>query len=478
MPGMDEDVPSGAPPHQQGILSSDAASSSSSLSTLARNATAKPSLLLTGLSKALANPYHHTTSPLGIINLGTAENHLCFPELLEKFNSPEIRITTPDMLTYGNTYGSAPLLASIADLFNEFLRPCQAVVPADLTVHAGCGATISNVAQALTDPGDGILIPCPFYGGFDFDLTLYAQAKLVHVETSSHDNFLITPKACETAYANAVAAGTRVRVLLLTNPSNPTGLAMGPSEILSLLEWAKGRNLHVVSDEIYALSTWSNKNPFVSVLALPTLPDPQRTHVVWSFSKDFGSNGIRVGVFFSRDRQLLKAMHMFSILTNTSSLADRACANLLSDRKWVAWYVEENKKRMRESFEKTATALKRMRVPYIEPDSGFFVFVNLSRWIAPVGDASTTSHGPPSESAGWRGLWNRLIDAGIYILPGEAFSCRQPGFFRIVHTLNWDVVRLGLERLERVLDEVEVETASSHLKDMSVELFDMQKFHS
>ncbi|KAJ3157149.1 hypothetical protein HDU89_002560 [Geranomyces variabilis] len=466
MSGKQDDIPPGAPPHQQGILSLDATLSAASLSALARKAVSTPSLLLSGLTKALANPYHHSSSPSGIINLGTAENHLCFPELLEKFNSPEIRQTTPDMLTYGNMYGSAPLLASIAQLFNEFLQPCQPVAPADLTVHAGCGATLSNVAQALTDPGDGILIPCPFYGGFEFDLTLYAQAKLIHVKTSSHDDFSITPEACENAYAKAVAAGTRVRVLLLTNPSNPTGLAMGTSEILPLLEWAKSRDLQVVSDEIYALSTWSNNNPFVSVLALPSLPDPQRTHVVWSFSKDFGSNGIRVGVFFSRDRQLLKAMHMFSIFTNASSLADRACANILADRKWVAWYVEENKKRMRESFEKTATELRRMRVPYIEPDSGFFIFVDLSRWIPAVNASSTAENLP--ESAGWRCLWNRLIDAGIYILPGEAFNCGEPGFFRIVHTLHWDVVKLGLERLERVLNEVEIEMATTQLKSVQI----------
>ncbi|KAJ3161498.1 hypothetical protein HDU86_007280 [Geranomyces michiganensis] len=368
------DQRAGAAPHQQATLPADTpALLPSSLSALARNAVSTPSLLLTGLKKLRANPYHSTSSPSGIVNLGTAENHLFFPELLEKLNSPEIRQVTPDMLTYGNMYGSAALLDAVAKLFNDYLRPCQPVTPADLTVHAGCGATLSNAAQALTDPGDGIMIPCPFYGGFEFDLSLYAQAKLIHVQSSAQDDFLITPEAFEEAYANAVAAGTRVRVLLLTNPSNPTGLAMCPSKILPLLEWAKRRDLHVLSDEIYALSTWGPDNPFVSVLAMPNLPDPQRTHVVWSFSKDFGINGIRVGVFFSRDTDLLKAMHMFAIFTNASSLADRALANLLSDRKWIAWYVDENKKRMREAFQRMEKVLKRMEVPYLMPDSGFFV---------------------------------------------------------------------------------------------------------
>ncbi|KAI8908138.1 pyridoxal phosphate-dependent transferase [Powellomyces hirtus] len=405
--------------------------------------------MLDGLKKALGNPYDAKTNVNGILNLGTAENHLMFPELLEKLNSDAIRKVSPSMLTYGTMYGSDHLRGNLARLFNTYLKPAKDVTADNITVHAGCGATLSNVAQALTNPGEGILIPCPFYGGFEFDLTMYAQAKLIHVQTKSTDEFLVTVDALETAFKIAEDEGTHVSALLLTNPGNPLGRALSPSTLLPLLQWAKRRNLHVISDEIYALSTFSESNPFVSVLSMPDLPDPDHTHVVWSFSKDFGSNGIRVGVFVSRNEPLLKAMHMFAVVTNASSLADGATANLLDDQKWVAWYVKENHKRMRSQCERITVELRGMEIPFLQPDSAFFLFMDLSRYAKKI---EAAHEGPAGEA--WRTLWYKLLDAGVYILPGEAFSCSEPGWYRIVFTVPWERISLGLERLKKVLASI------------------------
>ncbi len=46
-------------------------------------------------------------------------------------------------------------------------------------------------------------------------------------------------------------------------------------------------DLHAFMDEVYALSVWAEHNRFRSVLSLSDIPDPQKTHFVWSFSKVF-----------------------------------------------------------------------------------------------------------------------------------------------------------------------------------------------
>lgn len=44
--------------------------------------------------------------------------------------------------------------------------------PDNVTVSSGCGAVISNLIYCVTQPGEGIAIPAPYYPAFDFDLTV------------------------------------------------------------------------------------------------------------------------------------------------------------------------------------------------------------------------------------------------------------------------------------------------------------------
>ena len=137
------------------------------------------------------------------------------------------------------------------------------------------------------------------------------------------------------AYERAVEAGLRVRALVLINPHNPLGSVLTVRTMKSVLTFCAQRQLHIIFDEVYGLSVFRHgkeeeeegedeeeekekkegkeeareevtektrkKRGFVSILSLDknSLPDPQRTHFVWSLSKDFGLSGFRVGVVHS-----------------------------------------------------------------------------------------------------------------------------------------------------------------------------------
>ncbi|KAI9101907.1 pyridoxal phosphate-dependent transferase [Phlyctochytrium arcticum] len=419
------------------------------VSDLADKALNLKSPLLEGLTRALSNPYDPITNPSGIVNLGTAENYLMYDTLAAKLNDPAIRHVDQSMLMYGPMHGSDKLRGALAGLFNRYWKPVQEVTAEEITVHAGCGATICNVVQTVTNPGEGILIPAPYYGGFDFDLTLYAQAKPIPVNTRAEDYFAVTEKELEKTYQESMAAGIIVRAVLLTNPQNPVGRALSRAQILPLLQWAKTRHLHVIVDEIYALSTYTHPTLFESVLSFPDLPDPAHTHVLWSMSKDFGSSGIRLGCCISRNAKVLSALRMFALFTICSSLVDGAVANLLGDEAWVDSYISENQRRMREQYIWATEELDRMKIPYMPADSGFFIMVNLQKWLpSPILDND------PLKTP-WRRLWNALIDRGVYAAPGEAFNCPETGYVRIVFTVSRDLLTLGLERLGTGLKDIE-----------------------
>jgi aspartate/methionine/tyrosine aminotransferase len=115
----------------------------------------------------------------------------------------------------------------------------------------------------------------------------------------------------ETAYS-AAPQPWRVKALVLTNPHNPLAQCYPPEILRSCLSFCHERNLHFISDEVYALSTFESSTslpPFVSALSfLDNFPEtdvekrhrekviinPSRVHVVWSMSKDFGCSGLRM----------------------------------------------------------------------------------------------------------------------------------------------------------------------------------------
>ena len=105
--------------------------------------------------------------------------------------------------------------------------------------------------------------------------------------------------ALEEAFDNAPCP---VKALVLTNPHNPLAQAYPQPVLEGCLKFCHRRGIHLISDEIYALTSFKcpdipNPTPFVSALSLDSAKlgcDSARIHVVWSTSKDFGQSGIRM----------------------------------------------------------------------------------------------------------------------------------------------------------------------------------------
>ncbi|KAK3083172.1 hypothetical protein FSP39_015704 [Pinctada imbricata] len=83
---------------------------------------------------------------------------------------------------------------------------------------------------------------------------------------------------------HSISQGKIVRGVVISNPDNPTGRVYTKAEIMDVLEMCAKHQLHVVMDEIYALSVFGDV-VFESVLSFPDIPDPKRTHFLWSVSK-------------------------------------------------------------------------------------------------------------------------------------------------------------------------------------------------
>ncbi|KAJ3359366.1 hypothetical protein HDU91_004945 [Kappamyces sp. JEL0680] len=387
------------------------------LSSQAQSAVQIRQPLGVGLSRFLQDPYDRTSNQGGIVNLGTAENRLLWPTLQDRLKQ-ELETVSAEDFAYFCVYGTQRLRSTIAAFLNHYLRLGTMLQAEMITVHAGCGSAVANMVQVLVNDGEGIMIPSPFYGGFDYDCLTYTQATIVPVAGKLPD-FMPTVQAFDEAFDNA---GVPITALILTNPSNPMGTCIPPSLLSSILEWASRKRLQFTS--CYALD----------------LPDPQSVHMVWGLSKDFTMNGLRIGCCISRNAPFMKAMHSFAAFTNISSLVDKAVSGLLSDRAWTDSFLASNQRSLALHARKMMQVLDSWSVTYLPPTAAFFIWVDLSRYLATV------------DAAGELELWEKLMDRGVLISPGCAFHCTTPGWFRIVYAFEWTHLVVGLDRLKAGLD--------------------------
>ncbi|MCL4756211.1 MAG: aminotransferase class I/II-fold pyridoxal phosphate-dependent enzyme, partial [Myxococcales bacterium] len=357
-------------------------------------------------------PFDPVLRPDGYIPLCVAENKLVTDLLAPKLGAA--RDVPARVLGYDAMIGSLDFRERLAAFMGErFLG--RSVRAEQLAVLSGAGSVLELLFHVIADPGDGVLVPTPSYAGFWPDLETRDELRVVPVHTQSSEGFRLTPERLDAARA---AAGRPVRALLFTSPDNPMGRVYDASELEAVLGWAERAGVHLVMDEIYALSVFGAR-PFVSAASLrPALG--QRLHIVWAFSKDFAASGLRTGVMVSENAEVLRAVDGLAYWACSSGLTQLALGELISDRAWVETYLTTMRARLGEAYRRVAAALVEQGIEHQPSGAGFFLLVDLRPFLAaPTWDAEAN-------------LWRRLLDAAnVNLTPGAACRVGEPGFMRL-----------------------------------------------
>jgi len=287
--------------------------------------------------------------------------------------------------------------------------------PGQIAVLAGAGSVLEILFHALADPGDGVLVPTPSYAGFWPDLETRDQLVIVPVHCTSEEGFRLTAERLDAALNGA---GRPVRALLFTSPNNPLGTVYSAGEIEQVLGWAEAAGLHVVFDEVYALSVFGESR-FTSCARLrPSLGE--MVHIVWAFSKDFGVSGLRCGVLMSENEAVISAVDGLAYWACCSGDTQHLLGQMISDDAWVDGYVAGMQALLGDAYRRVTAALDEEGIPYHPGQAGFFVLCDLRRFMTEVTWAEEHS------------LWRRLLDeANVNLTPGAACRVGEPGFARL-----------------------------------------------
>lgn len=408
------------------------------LSRRAAQLAADPPPLVAAHFQAAREPFHVTDHPSGYVNLGTAENCLLWDLL-----APKLRTSRPvreGETHYHPLYGMADFRAALARFLTRARGPASPVDPEDLIVTSGASAALDILAYVLCEPGDGIVLPAPYYNGLDMDFTGRAGARLVPAQLSSVDGFRFGPEVVARALAAARGDGIAVKAIAVMSPHNPLGHVYSAATLAGVAEIAGRESLDLVVDEIYGGSVYGGA-AHRSVLELPAdaLP-PRRRHVVWGFAKDFGLSGFKVGVLHTVDPEVRAAARALAYLAPVSTDTQVLLRDLLTDDAWVDRLLTESRRRLATAYHQVTTALADAGIGFVPASGGHFVWVDLRPALTePTFDAE-------------RALWRRLFDEGrVNISPGAVFHCDEPGWFRLCFATDTAVLREGAARLARTL---------------------------
>ncbi|KAF5935338.1 hypothetical protein HYC85_026467 [Camellia sinensis] len=398
------------------------------------------------------NPYDESNNPSGVIQMGLAENQVSF-DLLEEFLEKHSEEASWGKKSSGfrenalfQDYHGLQSFRKVMASFMEQIRGGRAKFNPDRVVLTA-GATAANelLTFILADPGDALLVPTPYYPGFDRDLRWRTGVKIVPIHTDSSNNFQVTPQALEDAYNSAQAMNIKVRGVLITNPSNPLGAALDRSVLEEILDFITCKNIHLVSDEIYSGSVFC-PHEFISVaeiLESRGYKDSERVHIVYSLSKDLGLPGFRVGAIYSYNDKVVTTARRMSSFTLVSSQTQQLLASMLSNKEFTENYIKTNRQRLKKRYQMIIDGLRMAGIECLRGNAGLFCWMNLS----PLLEKPTTE----SELE----LWNEALrDMKLNISPGSSCHCSEPGWFRVCFAnMSEQTLEVALKRIHNFMEQ-------------------------
>lgn len=284
---------------------------------------------------------------------------------------------------------------------------------------AGISFLVEKIGLILCEPGDIALVPIPAYHGFEHFLQT-CSAKVVYIDL---DNLPSAPPP-------------NSKLLILTHPGNPYGeYIKNPGK---LFEWAfQSPDLHILTDEVYALSERRNER-FESLFSIET-EHPDRVHLLYGISKDWGMAGQKFGILVSRNDEFLRAFQLVSGSFQVPADHLKCFDSILGDQDFVANYLLEYKKRLIESEKIAVEIFTEGGVKHLTFPSSLFIVIDFSDFI------STRE----KELEIYRKL---IYDFNVFVLPASyVHQLNKVGFFRMVFSVQKDQLIKGCNNIVQAL---------------------------
>ncbi|MCF6182187.1 pyridoxal phosphate-dependent aminotransferase [Lutibacter sp.] len=243
-------------------------------------------------------PYAENAKKKGIkvFHLNIGQPDIKTPEIaLEAVKNNTIKV-----LAYSRSEGSEEYRTKIA---NYYKKQNIEVTANEIIVTTGGSEALLFAMGTITDPGDEIIIPEPFYANYNGFATS-SGVKIVPVISKIENNFALPPIE---EFEKLITSKTKG--ILICNPGNPTGYLYSKEEIEKLAVIVKKHDLFIISDEVYREFVYDNVQ-HQSVLHNFGLEN--NAIIIDSVSKRYSMCGARIGCLVSKNKEVISTALKFA----------------------------------------------------------------------------------------------------------------------------------------------------------------------
>jgi aspartate aminotransferase len=381
----------------------------------------KPSPTLATAAKAKAMK----AQGIDVVDFGVGEPDFDTPENVKQAG---IKAIQSGFTKYTPAGGTDELKDAVIDKFKKdndlaYERP-------QVLISCGAKHSLYNIAEALFDPGDEVIIPAPYWVSYP-DQVLLNDATPVIVETTAEEGFTLTAKKLEKAVTK------KTKALVLNSPSNPTGLAYDKKTLEEIAAVAVRHQFYVISDEIYEKLLYDGFKHFSIASLGKEIKD--LTIVVNGVSKSHAMTGWRIG-YAAGPKDVLSAMANIQSqsTSNPCSISQKAAVEALrGSQDFIATMNMEFDKRRRYMVERL-NAMK--GVSCLMPVGAFYAFPDVSRLFGKSVNGKTIK--------GSADLATYLLeDAQVALVSGDAFGAEA--YIRLSYATSMENIQKGLDRIEK-----------------------------
>ena len=306
--------------------------------------------------------------------------------------------------------------------------------PENIIVSDGAKHSLYNILQAICNPGDEVIFQSPYWVSYP-EMVKLARANSVIIDAGVETEYKILPNALEKAITG------KTKVFLFNSPSNPTGAVYSKKEIFALAEVLRGKDIFVLTDEIYEKIIFDGEEHF-SIGTIDFLKD--KTITVNGVSKAFSMTGWRIGYAGGPKNIIKLARNLQSHSTsNASSISQAAAQAALSSHSIeIDKMVGEFKKR-RDFIVSELNKIPGVKCPL--PKGAFYVFYDVSSYYG-----KSVSGIEIKDSTSFCNYV--LTEQNVGLVPGVAFG--NDNCVRMSYACSQAQIEDGIGRLYKALGKL------------------------
>lgn len=363
---------------------------------------------------------------IDIIGLSLGEPDFNTPDFIKK---AAIEAINDNYNSYTPVDGYVELKDAI---INKFKRDNNLTYDrSQIVVSTGAKQSLANIAMVVLNPGDEVLLPCPYWVSYA-EIVKLAEGVPVEIPTTVETNFKMTPEQLEAAIT------PKTKMIWYSSPCNPSGMVYSKEELRALADVLKKHpDIIVVSDEIYEHINFVGGH--FSMAEFEDMYD--RVVTVNGVSKAFAMTGWRIG-YIGAPSYIARACNKMQgqITSGANCIAQRAVITALeAPVSEISYMVDQFKSRR-----KLIIDLMNEIDGFVttEPEGAFYVFPNASKFFG------KNIKGHQIENATDFSLF-LLEEAHVATVTGDAFG--NPECIRISYAASEDQIKEAMKRIKVAL---------------------------